>query len=111
MDIINLSLFNTEEILSLGQFAKRVNLTTCSPVKRNLNGYAYVTITVKDVDGSDNIYLSKGASKKVEEGMLPTNEAFKELKVRLTANAHGEARLKFCRADSDQIDISDLGWE
>lgn len=77
--------------LTLKEFVAQEGINAISNVRVNTNGYPFVTV----LRGSDaeNVYFSKNASEKVDEGTTIKSIA-KDLFVVSCTNAAGEDRIK-----------------
>jgi hypothetical protein len=85
--------------MSMKEFAKEYGIIKVSPVRINVNGYPFVTFLqeTKGDDGknlAENVYFSKAAAEKVEEGDEASVIKELGLKVLELEYSNGETRLK-----------------
>ena len=94
---------------SLAAYCQANGVTAISPVRKNTNGYPFVTLISKSFDGgASNIYFSKSKSEEVELDMKAPAWGAKDARIVETTNEAGEPRLKIAGAGSDYTDVADL---
>ncbi len=85
--------------MTMKEFAKEYGIIKASPVRVNANGYPFITFLqeTKGADGkniAENVYFSKAAAAKVEEGDEASVCKYLGLKVLELEYSNGETRLK-----------------
>ena len=76
-------------------------------VRRNTNGYAFLTFTSAD-NKAENIYFSKTMSDSLTEGEKVSIDFLRSLKACETANSNGELRWKLTDSAGSRVDLSAL---
>ena len=89
---------------TLKEFCQANNVTVISHVRENVNQLKYCTFMINGV--AENIYFSKGATKKVNLG--DTAKAIRDMFIVEATNANGESRLKI--ASGSEFTSVDSLW-
>lgn len=76
-------------------------------VRKNTNGYPYITF-MNASNVAENIYFSKNGASKVDEGDLIEKGFFNPFTMVLAVNADGEQRWKISSGDSLRLSVEDL---
>lgn len=96
-------------IQPLKDYCTAQGVTAISPVRKNTNGYPFVTLlSSKFEGGAMNIYFSKSTAAKVVEGQEPKALGLSSMRVVEASNATGEARLKLTNSTGDYASVEDL---
>ena len=94
--------------LSLKEFMALLSFAQVIPVvRRNSNGYAFLTFTSSD-NKAENIYFSKSMSEVVKDLEKVDIAFLRGLKACETANADGELRWKLTDSAGNRVDMSAL---
>jgi uncharacterized protein YbcV (DUF1398 family) len=96
------------ETISLKEFMSKKSFSQIIPVvRRNTNGYAFLTFTSSD-NKAENIYFSRTMSDSLTEGEKTTIDFLRSLKACNTVNAAGESRWKLTDSAGSRVELADL---
>lgn len=100
---------STLNAIPVQEFMKQKGFVSVSrAVRANKAGYPYVTF-INGANEAENIYFSKNASARYDEGEPIGRGFFDELQIAETTNAAGEARTKLVgTGTSERVNASDL---
>jgi hypothetical protein len=93
-------------VMSVADYAKKHGFNQIVPtVRKNENGYPFLTFINKEENKAENVYFSKAAADGVQPG-----EAISSLKpyqIAVTKNAQQEERIKLI-SNSERVDLESM---